>query len=254
MSTGSEWEPVESSAEGAAAGGSADPPVDEFLQFGRQPGRIALVGQRLADRLPRVPATARIVAVAVLVVGVVTGYVVVPRLNPPAQTIAAPAPARTLPGDQEMATVVAIAGQGTPLYDVVRPNSTAGACALVPLGTPLRRHVLGALRYWLPDYRVRDTSRIIDQFTALCTFSVRATDSHGSVLVLQVVAPPRTGPRRPFTVITVASRSDGTRAVSLAAAQTEAGWQVTVGAVGPQGDQPSSAALVNLAQDAHLLW
>ena len=151
-----------------------------------------------------------------------------------------------------MALIEANARSST-LHDFIRSDSTRGACALVPLGTSPQQNAAAAISRSLPGYTVRDVSRTIDQFTALCAMSVRAVDAQGSVLVVSVAAPQQ-ATKRSFTQLTVGARTQSHDSVSIATALTKSGWSVTVGVVGPLADEPSSADLQRLSQDPALLW
>ena len=113
--------------------------------------------------------------------------------------------------------------------------------------------LVAAVRRALPTYAVRDVARTLDQFTGMCTLQLRAADRHGSTLVVDIASPAHVT-KNLFDQTTVASRTDGDAVVSIVSNLTRAGWTVTFGAVGPVADQPSSAVLLALAQDAALLW
>lgn len=122
-----------------------------------------------------------------------------------------------------------------------------------PAAHPLP-HVAAAIHRSLPGYAVQDSGRVLDQFTALCTVTVRAQDAAGTTLVVYVVGPDgnpaKTGRSRWQTVV----RVDGAMITRSTTLFRGGGWMVRVGTVGPVADQPTTAKLRRVAQDPDLLW
>jgi hypothetical protein len=157
-------------------------------------------------------------------------------------------------GDQDVAMVLLTARSVRPLDDYIRSSSPPGACTLVPIGTSPQRAVAAALHRALPAYRVRDVGRTLNQDTAMCVLTLRARDASGSVLVLQIVAPPRV-PRAATTRVNVGPDAQHTTAtVATVRATTAGGWSVVLGTVGPDTARPAAAALLRLALDPALRW
>lgn len=225
-----------------------DEPVESDAGWRDGPGHAWTAWAR------RVPAGVRWVAGAAAAAGVLVAYVAHQPETRPQPVVAAPSASPAgQPGDLTLALISAQARLRTPLVSYVRSGWTPGACRLVPPGRPPERAIAAAIRGALPGYAVRDSSRTLDQSTALCTVDLRATDRQHSTLVVEIVAP-QVDDRRPFTALSVDIRSDGTTTVSAATAVTASGWTVTVGTSGPDADQPSSQALLALAQNATMLW
>ena len=226
---------------------------DELLIAGSRPSRWAPVAERLGDRVRSLPIGVRMWAPALLVVAVAAGYLT--RGGHEAQTAAPtsrPAP-QTESSFGGSSLIIAKALQRAPLTDFTRPTADAGACALVRPGTSPTRAAVLTVRRALPSYRIRDVGRTLDQSTGLCALDVRAADTDGSSLIMEIVAPV-SGVKHPFTAVNVGFTSDGTMSTSVASALTVDGWAVTVAAVGPITDQPSSATMLELAQDPSLIW
>jgi hypothetical protein len=231
MPTGGQW--LHASAADGGAGVSSPP--DEVLEFGRRP-------------LPRW------LTVGVLVLGALGAVFAV--LTTSRHTMPhRPAAVASEPSarDQLLDGIVAHARLGSPLVSYVRPDGTKGACRLVPVGSDPEALLAARLQATLPGFRLRDSSRTLDQLTQLCELQLRAQDAAGTVLVLQVAAPHGVGPHG-YTQVVVTATSFGDTVVSAATARTPTGWTITVGSVGPIADQPSSALLTRLAQDPQLRW
>jgi hypothetical protein len=254
MNGGVEWIPPDPST--GAEGESLRTPRelaarDELFSLGKDP----VPPTRLARLAGQVTTTVgRSVAVAAAAALVVAYVVASHRTHHAASEADSHNPAaEQVATDRAMALIETSALSSGPLQDYIRSNSSRGACALVSVGQSPQAAIAAAIHRALPDYSVRDASRTIDQFTALCAISVRAVDAQGSVLVV-VIAAPQQATARAFTALTVGARSDAFRAVSIATALTKDGWSITVGVVGPLVDEPSSADLQRLSQDAGLLW
>jgi hypothetical protein len=236
--------------DGAGLRNDAGDPPDEVLQVGHGPGRAALLLHRLADPLQRLRPVIQVAVAAAAAVAVAATLGDRPGTTPGRGTTATGADQF---GAGSAALVVAKALQPGPLVDFVRPTAQPGECALVPPGTSPTRAVASALRRALPAYRVRDVARTLDQSTGMCSLDLRAADARGSVVIVEVVAPIRRG-SYPFATMNVGFTSDGTTSASVASSRSIEGWSITVAAVGPMADQPSSAAMLELAQDASLVW
>lgn len=230
------------------------PQREDVLDLG--PDRSAdLLRQRWADRFDRIPSVARW-GVALAVGGLsVLGYLVLrPATNhAPDGVAAAPESGAPFAIDSTVDMVAATAREQGRLHDFIRATSSAGSCALVPVGDMPQRTLEAAVRRALPGYAVRDVARTLDQFTGMCTLELRAGNGHGSILVVKIASPAQVT-KNLFDQTTVASRTDGSAVVSTVSDLTRAGWTVTFGAVGPVADEPSSAVLLALAQDPALLW
>lgn len=227
---------------------SVDWSDDEVVEQGSDPGRPS----RLARWGARIPATIRVGVLGLAAVAVLVTALATHQAHRPAPAKDTAPAAEQVATDRAMALIEANARAGG-LHDYIRSNSSRGACMLVPVGGAPERDIAAAITRTLPGYRVRDVSRTIDQFTALCAMSVRAVDVQGSVLVVSVAAPQQ-ATTRPFTELTVGARTEPRDAVSIATALTTSGWSITVGVVGPLADEPSSADLQRLSQDPGLLW
>lgn len=258
-----EWGLSASAPPGPGAAGGANPlgrpdapEADELLEVGRsRPTRRWL--QRLEDRARRVPLVLRCILASVVVLAVVIAYSASrPARHRPVPPVAAATAnvGGAAPSDWDLSMILAKAHQPGPLVGYVRSDSTRGACPLVPIGRSPQRSITAALRTELPDYTVRDVAPTLNEFTAMCAIDLRAASAHGSILVVEVVAPQHGAGTHAFTALSVGFRSDGTTTVSMAAAVTRDGWSITAGAVAPNSDQPSSAALLRLADDPTLLW
>lgn len=229
-------------------GDAIDSPV-ELVEQGRQPVRR----RRVAIRVPQLPLAVRVIGFGVVSAAVVTAALTSHRAPTVAHGDRAAPAAEQVATDRAIALVEASARTDGILRDYIRSNSTPGACPLVPVGGSPQDRIATAITRELAGYTVRDVSRTIDQFTALCALSVRAADPEGSVLVVSVAAPQRSTSRA-FTDLTVGARTDTHDSVSIATAQTTTGWSITVGVVGPLADEPSSADLQRLSQDPALRW
>jgi hypothetical protein len=157
-------------------------------------------------------------------------------------------------GDQDVAMVLLTARSAQPLDDYIRSSSPPGACTLVPIGTSPQRAVAAALRRVLPAYRVGAVGRTLNQDTAMCVLTLRARDTAGSVLVLQIVAPPRVARAATTRVSVVPDAQDATASVATVRAITAGGWSIVLGTVGPSADRPATDVLVQLALDPALRW
>jgi hypothetical protein len=227
---------------------------EDVLTVGRD-SRTGVLVEAWADRVRRVPRLTRWLGAVSLALALGGGYLLLRPTGGPTVQVADPAPdsGGHYANDGALDTVAATARDIRPLRDYVRSNSAPGACAVVPMRATPQQNLVTAVRKALPDYSVRDVGRTLDEFTAMCNLQLRASDTRGSALVVTVAAPSRLS-RNPFDQVTVASRSDGSGVVSIVADVTRAGWTITVGAIGPVSDQPSSAVMLALAQDPMLRW
>lgn len=225
---------------------------DDVVDVGRD-RRLAVLWNGLVRRVDRVPRALRWAAAAVAVAGLALGLAGTQpsvRRDTISGGVLAPAP-RFAGAAPEL--VIGLAQDSRPLVNYVRSDSAPGSCALVPVGSMPQRRLESAVRAAFPDYTILDAGRTLDQFTALCTMQLRARDKSGTTLVVQIVAAQQ-GDRSEFAHLSVASNTDGVTTVSVATDITSDGWTVTAGSIGPAGDQPSSATLMQLAQDPTLIW
>jgi hypothetical protein len=230
------------------------PQREDVLDLGRD-SRGALVQQQWADRFDRIPRGTRwAVALAVGSLAV-AGYFLLGAGpgHAPATVEAAPASEPHFANDQAVDMVAATARDRTPLGDYIRSASAAGSCAVVPVGDMPERRLAAAVAKALPNYAVRDVGRTLNQFTGMCSLELRASDASRSTLVATIASPTR-ATKNLFDQTTVASRTDGNIVVSIVSNLTRTGWTITFGAVGPVSDEPSSAVLLELAQDPTLPW
>ena len=155
------------------------------------------------------------------------------------------------------AVVRGVAGSSGPLTDYVRQTAAAGACPTVPIGSSPTRSITGEVQAALPELRVTDVARTLDEFTGLCSVRLRARGRHGEVLALVVSAPPAVvpAPDLPFAPLQVGTdtAADGTSTVWVSAT-TVRHWSVVIGAVGTPDALPSSATLQRLALQDGLTW
>jgi hypothetical protein len=248
MAPGRDGHPSGTFDDSAAEGGSV-----ELLDTGPDP-RFRLLIEPWLVRFDRVPRAARWAATISAALVVMLGYLLLrPAGERLAQLADSATPARQFAVDQTVEMVTATARDTRPLSDYIRSSSAPGACALVPAGARPQQNLVQAVHEALPGYSVRDIARTLDQFTAMCTLQMRARDALGSTLVVTIASPARAS-SNPFDQVTVTSRSDGSALVSVVSNTTRAGWIVTVGTIGPDSDQPSSAVMLDLAQDPRLRW
>ncbi len=256
MGSGVEWLPPDIGLPGgtdtpATPATPATTSRDELFAQGKEPAQPS----RFVGLVQRVPIAARVAAlvavcsvIAVSLLGSPMSHRSVPDAAPPPSS-----PAEQVATDRAMAMVEGSAATSSLAHDYIRSTSTRGACVLVAVGQSPQSSIAAAVHRALPGYTVRGVSRTIDQFTALCAINVRAVDASGSVLVVDVAAPQHAVARQ-FTALTVGGRTGARRTVSIATALTRSGWSITVGVVGPLDDEPTSANLQRLSQDAGLVW
>jgi hypothetical protein len=265
MAGAGDWElaaawSAEPADDGPAPGGLSP---EEELITGRRPRRSALLLQRGGDRLRRLPRPIRLGAAAL--VGAVISLLLLGRATLDRTTHASPsnAPHTVGRGNADRPTqrsqsgqslIIAKAVAAAPLVDYTRSTAQPGECAVVPPNTSPTRAVVLAAQRALPGFRIRDIGRTLDQSTGLCALDLRAVDSKDSAVIIEVVAPARAMTRPPFTIMNNEVTSDGTTATSVVSTSTPDGWSITVGAVGPVADQPSSTAMLALTEDASLRW
>jgi hypothetical protein len=225
---------------------------DDIVDVGRD-RRVAVLWNGVLRRLDRIPRVVRWTAAAVAVAGLAVGLAATPpRAHRDGTSGGSLGSGDAFSGGApEM--VLGLAQDSRPLVNYVRSDSAPGSCALVPIGSMPQRRLEAAVHAALPDFLIRDVGRTLDQFTALCTLQLRARDKTGTTLIVQVAAAQQ-GARNDFAHLVVASRTNGVTTVSVATDITTEGWTVTVGTLGPDGDEPSSATLMQLAQDPSLLW
>ena len=235
--------------------------AEEELILGRGPGRSRLLLQLIAERFPhpwlaiRLSLAAVIGAVtcALLLGSGVLGNTTHHRPSKGADNVirSHPDPAgRSRSGES---VIIAKALNTAPLIDYTRSTAHPGECVVVPPNASPTRALAAAAHRALPGFRLRDLGRTLDQSTGLCALDLRADDRNGWALIIEVV-PPSRAKNHPFAAMNIEVTSDGTTASSVASTRTRDGWSITVAAVGPIADQPSSAAMVALTQDASLRW
>jgi hypothetical protein len=234
---------------------------EEELILGRGPGRSRLLLQRIAQRFPHPPLAMRLCLVAII--GAVTyalllgsgllGNTTHHRPSNGADSITHSDPDPSVRSRSEEAVIIAKALNAAPLMDYTRSTAHPGECVVVPPDASPTQALAAAAHRALPEFRIRDLGRTLDQSTGLCALDLRADDRTGSALIIEVV-PPSRAKNHPFAAINVEVTSDGTTASSIASTRTRDGWSITVAAVGPIAHQPSSAAMVALTEDASLRW
>ncbi|MCW2495193.1 hypothetical protein [Jatrophihabitans sp.] len=156
--------------------------------------------------------------------------------------------------DQQLELIRSLAGTAHHSGDLVRSGSAQGACPLVRMSTSPSATTVAAVRSALMGYTLLDVARTLDQYTALCSLTVRAADPAGTVLVVQVVAPPSGLPKAPYPVQEIDSGPDGMRSILATNATAINGWSVTVGTDGPAADRPALGVLLSLAENPVLQW
>lgn len=250
-----EWIPSADDADVPRDAADEDSPgssAEDVVDVGHD-SHVPIVVRRATDRLARIPVVLRWalggLAAAAVVFTVVTSSPSVPPTAP--QTAAPNLDDGRL--DRAPASVAALARDTRPLVDYVRSDSAPGSCSLVPVGSMPQSRLTAAVRTNLPEFTITDIARTLDQFTALCMMQLRAHDALGTTLVVQIAAA-QSGSHNDFEHLVITSQTDGASTVAVATAVTDDGWTVTVGSLGPAGDQPSSATLMSLAQDPSLLW
>ncbi len=255
-----EWLPPE---DGPGDPGAAPPPTPEAVDTvtaGPPDSELALAWERFGDRLRAVSTRARVGAAATLTAGVVVaGYLATGGSSPratadrPIAVVPSESPTTATKGDAVTSALVAKALQPARLGDIIRPTAQPGGCALVPPGHSPGAATTAALARILPGYRPRDVGRILDQSTGLCALDLRAADSAGSVVLVEVL-PPGTARRRSYPQVLVSTLSDGRISSSIASTVSVDGWSIAVVAVGRLTDQPDVADMLSLTDDASLRW
>jgi hypothetical protein len=135
----------------------------------------------------------------------------------------------------------------------VRLDAPQGGCAVLAVGQSPESAVRAAAHTPLPGFRAVDAGRTLDEYGGLCSLTLRERDPAGSVLVVVIAASTQTawhGVGQP----TVSHTSTTTGSVTAVHLETEDGWSVTVGTLGPRTDQPSSADLLAVAQNPAIRW
>lgn len=220
---------------------------EELLEVGRRP---ATRGHRAATAI----VVGAIAAASIAYLATRSNPTRAPRaVATPALTATPSVVVATAAADDDVPAFVAgVAAQPGPLVDYIRSDSPRGECALVAIGTSPQRSITAVLHAAFPRYRVVDVARVLDQYTGLCTLDLRARDGAGSVLVLEVATPRRGRP--PPATVDVATQVEATTDIATVRAITSAGWQVTIGTVGPPSDRPSDQVLRDFVTSNALRW
>ena len=154
--------------------------------------------------------------------------------------------------EQQAASDVAGAAASVPIT-YVRQDAPHGGCAVLTPGQSPQTTVLAATRARLPGYRLLDLGRTLDEYGGLCSLTIRERDAAGSVLVVLIAASTQTAQHSGATP-TVSHSTTAAGTLTAAHLQTADGWSVTVGAVGPRGDQPAGATLLEIAKNPAIRW
>ncbi len=214
---------------------------EELLDVGRRPW---------ATRRHR--AAVLVVATAAVAAGVTYLATRTDRNPAPAAAATATEAPKIAAADDVPSFVVGIALQAGPLVDYIRSDGPRGQCALAASGASPTRSISATVRMAFPGYRIVDTGRVYDQYTGLCSLGLRARDAAGSVLVLEVVSPTVGLLRTP--TVAMAGRAEASTGVRTARVITPAGWQITIGTVGPLSDRPTDQVLRDFAASGALRW
>ena len=214
--------------------------------------RSALLIQDWSDRLERWPIVVRWVVGSAVALTVLGAYLLI-RGGPAARS-GASGGGPMLATDRTLAMIAASAHDGRSRSGYLAAQAAPAHCPLLPAGPTLGTRVAAAVRGVLPGYAVQDVAGTIDPLTnATCRVALRARNAHGSTVVVEVARAARPSTAT-FDHVVVASQLRGTTVVSMVSARTQAGWTVTVGAVGPLEDVPSSPVLIEIAESPALLW
>ncbi len=161
-----------------------------------------------------------------------------------------------LPGRLDLPAQIALQASSTAaLEDTVQPGGRRGDCPAVRRGhaDPVNA-AMRAVHAVLPGFRLLDSARTSDGFGGICLVQLRARDSHGTVLVMNVV-PPSVRPDGPAQdVQSLESQRQGGSLVRTVSDSTATGWRVDVGVVGEQPTLPDLGRLGTLAGRRDLEW
>ncbi len=262
--------------EGGGAGSDDD---EELLVAGtpmqrRESSWARALRTRWGVTLGRVPTTAWAgLAIAAVVTGVLvhsgsdsshSGRIAdQPVISAPPMPITVPTPATdvpvtippTAPSDsatESLDRLIYLAETAGPLQRIV-PDAGSSACPTVPAGDDPVRTVTTELARLAPTFTVNGSSQTTLNPTAagraaLCGLTVRATDANGSVLLVQILAPPHgSGPQ-------FRSEKSNDHSTALDVVTVSDGWRVEVGSAGTTGAQLGYTQLEAVARDVGLRW
>ena len=185
---------------------------------------------------------------AVVALGIAAGLVTHESGGHGSPDAGPPAPSAS----QQVVAAVSAAATTAPTT-FVRPDAPRGGCAVLGVGQSPAKAVTVAAHPRLAGYALLDAGRTLDEYGGLCSLTVRERDAAGSVLVV-VVAARTQGARRAGNDVTTAQATTTAGAVAAAYVRTVDGWSITVGVLGKRADEPSTSALLALAQDPAVRW
>ena len=209
-------------------------------------------------RLPPLPRVLAIGLAAVLVGAVVARGVVMHGHSQPLAAASAVVPTSAAPASPVLPEDESPPGTGLSLVlalvsadayvDLVVPTQT-----MCPFIDDYRRApqlaLARAVDRVLPGFAFSEFAATYDRFGRVCQLDGRGRDSHGTVLVVSVLAS-RTGAQvqRPL------SHAYGSLVVQAVTGPTSFGWTVLVGSVGERAYRPTLETLNELAADRSVLW
>jgi hypothetical protein len=184
-------------------------------------------------------------------------------ISAPPTPVTVPTPATDVPvtipptAPSESATesldrLIYLAETAGPLQKIV-PDAGYSACPAVPAGGDPVQTVTTQLAKLVPTFTVNGSSMTTLNPTtaasaALCGLTVRATDPNGSVLLVQILAPPHgSGPQ-------FRTEKSNDRSTALDVVTVSDGWRVEVGCAGETGAQLGFDQLETVARDVGLRW
>ena len=161
-----------------------------------------------------------------------------------------------LPGRLDLPAQIALQATSTAaLEDTVQPGGRRGDCPSVRTGRADPVHAAArAIHAVLPGFRLLDSARTSDGFGGVCLVQLRARDSHGAVLVLNVVPPSVAARWTGQDVQSLESQAEGGSLVRTVSDSTATGWRVDAGVVGEQLTLPDLGRLGTLAGRRDLEW
>jgi hypothetical protein len=201
------------------------------------------------DKLPRIPivATLGLLVVALLVA------VAISAGHPSRTVVAAPTTADAPPPQQlsasqlSLASLIAAAESSIPLQDyAIEDNGRSNCRPSAADGTDPAKVIASVVLQDEPDYRLRDTSKGIEQ-SGTCSVQARFASPDGTVLMLTVLPP-----AGDFAEFVALSTNGNTSAMDIVT--NVGGWHIEIGAVGSPDTLPSQRDLTTIATDIRLQW
>jgi hypothetical protein len=142
-----------------------------------------------------------------------------------------------------------------PLHSSVRAGGAKGECPIPSRHAPDPvRTAAQVVRAALPGFRLLDSGQTRDRFGGVCLVQLRANNSDGAVLVLNVVPPGVWPGGDNQEVVSLQSRQRGSQLTRTVSDLTATGWRVDVGAVGESSVVPDLGRLGSLADNGRLEW